>query len=123
MLNLRKLAAIDIALLGYKFVLAEYAVGVFFSVGLGLFVLFRGHSFWQVWLGIYLLSLGINYIPMLACAVSIANREAARAELGAELTDKARAMAKYRRQSLLLLVPNLVPILALAHRSKPLPAP
>ncbi len=116
MVNLRKLAAIDIAFLGYRFVLAEYAVGVFFSAALGLFVLFRSHSYWQFALGVYLICLGINYVPLLAYAVSIANKEAARSELAAELTDKPKAMAKYRRQSLLLLVPLLVAILALAHR-------
>ena len=84
MINLRKLAAIDIAFLGYKFVLAEYAVGVFFSAALGLFVLFRGHSFWQVCLGIYLICLGINYIPMLAYTLSIADKGSAQAELGGE---------------------------------------
>jgi hypothetical protein len=116
MVNLRKLAAIDIAFLGYKFVLAEYAIGVFFSAALGLFVLFRGHSFWQICLGIYLICLGINYVPMLAYTVSLANKEGARGELGDELTDKPGAMAKYRRQSLLLLVPLVAPILALIHR-------
>jgi hypothetical protein len=104
MVNLRKLAAIDIAFLGFKFVPAEYAVGVFFCAALGLFVLLRGHSFWQVALGIYLMCLGINYVPMLAYAVSIANKDTARAELADELAEKAKAMAKYRRQSLLLLV-------------------
>jgi hypothetical protein len=84
MSNPRKLAAIDIAFLGYRFVLAEYATGVFFSAALALFVLYRGHSFWQVLLGIYLVCLGINYLPILACAVSMASKEAARAELGAE---------------------------------------
>ena len=47
MINLRKLTAIDIAFLGYKFVLTEYVIGVFFSAALGLFVLFRSQSFWQ----------------------------------------------------------------------------
>jgi len=119
MINLRKLAAIDIAFLGYKFVLAEYAVGVFFSAALGLFVLFRGHSFWQVCLGIYLICLGINYIPMLAYTLSIADKGSAQAELGAELSDKTGTMAKYRRQSLLLLVPLLTPTLGVTrHRTK-----
>jgi hypothetical protein len=113
MSNLRKLAAIDIVFLGYKFVIAEYAVGVFFSVALGVFVLYRGHSFWQIVLGIYLISLGINYIPMLAYTLSIANKEATQAELGSELSDKAAAMSKYRRQSLLLFIPLAAPILAI----------
>jgi hypothetical protein len=80
---------------------------------LGLFVLYRGHSAWQAVLGIYLISLGINYIPMLAYTLSISDRESARAELGDELSDKPAAMSKYRRQSLLLLIPLAAPILAL----------
>jgi hypothetical protein len=67
--NIRKLAAIDIVFLGYKLVFAEYAFGVLFSVALGIFVLFRSHSVWQVALGIYLICLGINYVPMLANTV------------------------------------------------------
>ncbi len=110
MINLRNLAAIDIVFLGYKFVLAEYAIGAFFSAALGLFVLFRSHSFWQAVLGIYLICLGINYIPMLAYTLSIANKQSAQAELGAELSDKPAAMSKYRRQSLLLLVPLFLPL-------------
>jgi hypothetical protein len=70
MTNLGKLAAIDIIFLGYRFVLAEYAVGVFFSDALGLFVLYRSHSFWQALLGIYLICLGINYIPLLIYTLS-----------------------------------------------------
>ena len=64
----------------------------------------------------YLISLGINYVPMFAYAVAIPTREGARAELGDELSDKRRAMSKYRRQSLLLLIPLLVPTLAFAAR-------
>jgi hypothetical protein len=121
MINLRKLAAIDIAFLGYKFVLAEYTVGVFFSAALGLFVLYRGHFLWQVVLGIYLICLGINYIPMLAYTLSIADRESARLALGSELSDEPAAMSKYRRQSLLLLIPLAAPILALNPHRAPTP--
>lgn len=116
MINLRNLAAIDIVFLGYKFVLAECAIGVFFSAALGLFVLFRSHSFWQVVLGVYLICLGINYLPMLAYTLSIANKQSAQAELGAELSDKPAAMSKYRRQSLLLLVPLFLPLQELIRR-------
>ncbi|HUI41932.1 MAG TPA: hypothetical protein VL523_08190 [Terriglobia bacterium] len=108
----RKLAAIDIVFLGYKLIFAEYAVGVFFSIALGLFVLVRGSTFLQVVLGAYLICLGINYVPMLAYAVAIGSQSSAQAELGDELTERRRAMSKYRRQSLFLLVPLLVPILA-----------
>jgi len=75
----------------------------------------RGHSFWQHILGLYLISLGINYVPMLVYAVAIKRGKSARAEISDELKDERRTMAKYRRQSILLLVPLLVPILALAQ--------
>lgn len=110
-LDIRKLAAIDIVFLGYKLIFAEYAFGVLFSVALGIFVLFRAHSVWQVVLGIYLTCLGINYVPMFAYTVSIGNKQSAQAELANELADKRKAMSKYRRLSLLLFVPLLVPVL------------
>jgi hypothetical protein len=96
-------------------------VGVFFSAALGLFVLYRSHSFWQVVLGIYLICLGIDYVPMLAFAISIGNQDAATSELGGELADKPRAMAKYRRQSLLLLLPLIVPVLTVPRRKTKAP--
>ncbi|MGI9069841.1 MAG: hypothetical protein ACR2JB_00575 [Bryobacteraceae bacterium] len=116
--NLRKLAAIDILFLGYKVIVAEYVVGVAFSLALGLFVLLRSHSFWQVALGAYLICLGINYVPMLAYAIAIANRQNAQAQISHELIEVRKAMSKYRRQSLLLLVPLLVPILAASQKLK-----
>jgi len=114
-LDLRKLAAIDIALLGFKVIFAEYALGVLFSLALGVFALIRSHSLWGAALGIYLIGLGINYVPMFAYAVSIGGKHNAQTELGDELLEKRKAMAKYRRLSLLLLVPLLVPIPAVAR--------
>lgn len=117
-IDLRKLAAIDIAFLGRKVIVAEFAAGVVFSTALGFFVLVRGHSFWQIVLGVYFLCLGINYAPMFAYAMAIPTQERAREEMASELADKRRAMLKYRLQSMLLLVPLLVPILALAAGRK-----
>jgi hypothetical protein len=114
-LGIRKLAAIDIVFLGFKLVLAEYTCGVLFSLGLGIFVLLRSHSVWQVALGAYLICLGINYVPMLAYTVSIASKQNAEAEMAGELTEKRRAMSKYRRLSLLLLVPLFLPALVIAR--------
>ena len=70
----------------------------------------RTHATWQVALGVYLLLLGINYIPMLWCAIDIARRGAAADVLGDELSDQVAAMRKYRRQSLWLLVPLATPL-------------
>lgn len=113
MLNLQKLAAIDIAFLGARLIIAEYAIGVLAAPALGVFTLLRESSYWQIVVGVYLILLGVNYIPMLAYAVAIGNGQSAQAELSDELSDKRQAMAKYRRQSVLLVVPLLVPIIAL----------
>ena len=117
MLSPRKLTAIDIAFLGRTFVLMEFLFAVCFCPALGAFVLIRSHSVGQIVLGIYLVALGVNYVPMLAYALAIPDREAARAELGDELNDKQAAMSKYRRQSLALLIPLLIPAAAITQRS------
>ena len=118
MIESRKLAAIDIALLGSRFVILEFAGGVVFSLALGVFVLSRAASAGQTALALYLVSLGLNYVPMLAAAADLARKGSARAELGDELKDKRLAMAKYRRQSLYLLVPLLVVAVALRHHRR-----
>lgn len=87
-------------------------------VALGTFVLYRGTSFTQLALGLYFMSLGINYIPMLIYAIAITRAKSARAEMGDELNDNGQAMTKYRRQSVLLLVPLLVPIVALVQERR-----
>lgn len=119
-INFKKLAAIDVALLGSKLIVTEFACGMLFSVALGIFSLVRAHSLWQTMVGAYLILLGINYVPMLAYALAVGNSENARVEMGSELTEKRVAMSKYRRQSLFLLVPLAVPIFAIFHRNKPI---
>ncbi|MGA7317088.1 MAG: hypothetical protein WBX22_24310 [Silvibacterium sp.] len=115
-INLRKLAALDILFLGPRLIVAEFAFGVLFSVALGLFVLVRGHTFWQLLLGTYFLCLGINYVPMLVYAIAVSNKVNARKEMAAELDDSRKTMSKYRSQSLVLLVPLAVPILVLTQK-------
>jgi hypothetical protein len=48
MLGFRKLAAIDIAILGYKFIYAEYVCGVALPIGLGILTFVKSHSPWQI---------------------------------------------------------------------------
>jgi hypothetical protein len=55
---------------------------------------------------------------MLIYALAIGGTKNARTEMGDELVDKRRPVAKYRRQSLWLLVPLLVPIVALGQRHR-----
>ncbi len=122
MINVRKLAAIDLYFLGPKIILAEFGLGVPVMLALGILSLrvglFRTHAAWQIALGIYLLLLGINYIPMLWCAIDIARRGTAAAELGDELEDNGAAARKYRRQSLWLLVPLAVQVAWIFQRRR-----
>ena len=119
-INVRKLAAIDLYFLGPKIILAEFGLGVPIMLVLGTLSLrtglLRTHALWQIALGVYLLLLGINYIPMLWCAIDIARRGSAATELGDELSDQGAAMRKYRRQSLWLLVPLAVPVTWMRRR-------
>ncbi len=115
-MNPRKLVAIDIVFLGAKLIMAEYALGVVVSIALGVITLRRNASGWQLFLGVYLILMGINYVPLLIHAVGLAGAGSARAEVGEELNNKRAAMSKYRRQSLWILVPLFVAITALRQR-------
>ena len=92
--DFRKLAAIDIVFLGYKLVSRNMPL-VFCSRSLSVFRSVRGHSVWQVMLGTYLICLGINYERNWLM----------------NSPKNGKAMSKYRRLSVFLLVPLLVPVL------------
>ena len=113
MIDFRKLAAVDIAFLGSRLILAEFSIGVFGLLALGLLTLLRSHSLGGIALASYILCLGLNYVPLLLYAISLVRLESARYEIAEEAADKRRMFPRYRRQSLLLLVPLAVPILAL----------
>jgi len=116
-LQVRKLAAIDLYFLGSKLIIAEFAVGVLGPVILGELTvrsgIKHGHTVGTIAFGIYLLLLGINYVPLLVHAVRLAQSETVRETLASDLEDPKGAMRKYRRGSLLLLLPLVVPVLSI----------
>ena len=121
-INIRKLVALDIIFHGSKFILAEFAFGVFASAALGFVILYLGLAVMHVSdprqcliVGCYILSLGINYVPLLLYAIQIARQGSAQEEVAFELTQKARYGRKYTAQSLLVLLPLVVPVLAIAQ--------
>lgn len=118
MIDLRKIATLDLALQGPVVVRTEFFCGVFVSVGLGVFVLMKTQSPWQIALGIYLFCLAANYVPMLLWVMTLPSRAAAWSELGPEWRYRGRVLRKYRRQSLILLVPLFPLVLALASRNR-----
>ena len=120
MINVRKLAAIDLYFLGPYVIVTEFALGVAGPIALGVFTLRMASR--QVWplgltsFGGYLLLLGVNYIPMLLHAIGLVRSRSASIEIADELSDRRVAFRKYRRQSLYLLVPFLVPLLAILQQ-------
>src|ERR1041384_7745836 len=96
-INLRKLAAIDLAF-GPKVIIAEFAAGALLCGALGILVLIQRDSVTELVLGVYLIGLSANYVRMLIYAIGITTNKSTRAEWGQELTDKPWVIAKYRRQ-------------------------
>jgi hypothetical protein len=117
-IDIRKLAALDIAFHGPKFILIEFALGVFGCAALGLFSLYFGllrgpdHSLFAVFLGCFLLWIALNYVPLMIYAISIVRHKSAHQEVAYELEHKDIYAKKYTFQSTLLLVPLAVPTLA-----------
>ena len=117
-INIRKLAALDIVFHGVKWILAEFAVGVFVSGFSGVFSLvtfFRNpeHPFAMVTLGFILTYIALNYLPLMLYAISITRRKSAEREVAFELEHKDIYARKYTSQSFLLVLPLIVPALAI----------
>ncbi len=123
MLNVRKLSAIDLYFLGPKLIVAEFGLGAVALGAFGLLTLRAGihqqHGVRLMAWGIYMLTVGINYVPLLLHAVGIARRGIAEKEIADELRDRRAASRKYRRQSLLILLPLVVLILAIVQEAQP----
>jgi hypothetical protein len=64
-------------------------------------------------IGLVLSWIALNYVPLLLYAISFVKHKNAELEVAAELAHKERYARKYTMQSLLLVVPLAVPILAI----------
>ncbi len=117
-INVRKLAALDIAFHGPRFILIEFALGVFGCAALGLFSIYFGffhgpnRSLFAAILGCFLLWVALNYVPLLLYAISIVRSKSAHQEVAYELAHKDRYAVRYTIQSTLLLIPFAMLILA-----------
>ena len=120
-INIRKLAALDIVFHGPRLILAEFALGVVGCAAGGAFSLsffFRtaSHPLIAAILGCFALSwIALNYVPLLLYAIAIVKRKSAELEVAFELEHKDVYARKYTFQSALLLLPLVVPILAIAQ--------
>ncbi|HYM97727.1 MAG TPA: hypothetical protein VET26_10515 [Candidatus Sulfotelmatobacter sp.] len=121
-LNVRRLAALDMALHGPRFIVIEFALGVGgcgviggLSLSAGIRLLPHGLS-WQLILGIWLLCIALNYVPLLLHAIDLARRGKARQEAATELTNPSQ-VRRYGLLQLWILVPFAIVIFALLQRA------
>ena len=120
-MNVRKLAALDIVFHGPRLIVLEFGAAVLGLVVLGGFTLIHAlapgqhPSMATVAIGAYFLSLALNYLPLLVYAVAIARIGSAESEVANELKQRGQSARKYGIQQLLLLVPLAVLLLAIAQ--------
>ncbi len=121
-INVRKLAALDIALHGAPLILIEFGAAIAIGAAGGVWLtstaipVSQGTALFRLVLGAYLLCIAINYVPLLLYGIAVARHGSARQEAAAELAEKdGRAARRYGAQSLLLILPLVIPALALAQ--------
>ncbi len=120
-INIRKLAALDLVFHGPRRILAEFAGTVVVSGGLGMYSLFAfirnpNHPLLTIIIGLVLSWIALNYVPLLLYAISVVRSKSAQQEVAFELEHKDIYARKYTLQSLwLLLLPLAVPILSLVQ--------
>jgi hypothetical protein len=113
-LNVRKLVALDMTFLGTRVIVAEYAAGVLLAGTIAILSLRRG----VLVLGLPLLWIALNYVPLFLHSVDLAWKGTARQEVAAELSDPNQARS-YAWRQLWILVPLAVVVFAVAQRGKP----
>lgn len=119
MIKVRKLAAVDMAWLGTRLILAEYALGIVLPLALGVYFIRAGGFNAGVWgeetiLGLWLIGIATNYIPLFVYAVLIARAGTVKTEGQPELAHAKR----YGLQQVVILVPFLVVILAIIQEGR-----
>lgn len=120
-IDVRKLAALDLNFHEARFVLIEFAGAVVLAGGLGGLALRSslsgpGHPvFWEIGVGVLLASIALNYLPLLIYAVVLIRSGTARQEVAAELDQAERSQRRYATQQFLLVVPFAVLVLAVVQ--------
>jgi hypothetical protein len=120
-ITVRKLVAVDIVFHGYRFILAEFAFTIALGAALGLWIGYSAFSAGgavspiRLVLGAYFLCVAINYVPLLLYGIAIARHNSAHDEVAAEVAEKGKYAPKYGLRQLWLIVPLVMPILAVAQ--------
>jgi hypothetical protein len=118
MVNVRRLAAVDLSGLGPGIVIPEFALAVVGAPALGILTVLRSGSFATTTFGVALIGLGVNYVPLLVHAIDLVRHSAVDVTIADHGLDRRALYAKYRRQSLWLLLPFVVAIAGLAQMKR-----
>ncbi len=117
-INVRKLAALDIVFHGPKFILIEFALAVFICSSIGLLILHgANHSPLMIILGSFFLGVSLNYIPLLLYSINIVKHKSAQQEVAYELEHKDSYAGKYTLQSIILLLTPLAMLLLAVYQN------
>lgn len=121
-LNVSRLVELDMAFLGRRVILAEFAVAVVGSAALAAFSLSyaaRMHSplwSWPVLLGLELAAVGVNYVPLLLEAWRRHSDARGIAAVKSSLRGNAQEARSYGLRQAWILVPGAVVLFALRAR-------
>jgi hypothetical protein len=116
MVNVRRLAAVDLLGLGPKIIIPEFTVGALGAIALGTLTLVRSRSVGATAFGVALIGLGVNYVPLLIHAIGLVRGSGVEDAIAEEAGDRPALYAKYRKQSLWLLIPFVVGIAGVSQR-------
>jgi hypothetical protein len=119
LIEIRKLAAVDMAWLGARVIVVEYALGVVLPLALGCLSFRAGLAQsdpwnWQTVFGIWLITIAANYVPLFIYALSIARARTAQKEGQREFKNARR----YGLQQAIILVPFVVVFVALLQERR-----
>jgi|SRR6516162_9381900 hypothetical protein len=115
MVNVRRLAAVDLLGLGPKIIIPEFMLGAVGAVVLGTLTLVRSGSVGTTAFGVALIGFGTNYVPLLIHAIGLVRGSGVEEAIADEACDRRALYAKYRKQSLWLLIPFVVGIAGLSQ--------
>lgn len=123
-LDVRRLAALDLAWHGSRLIVAEFAIGILGPVALGLlslrYVLVQHPPLlsWPVLLAIELFGIGANYVPLLAEALRIRKDTSYLERIKAGIQSDPAEARSYGVRQLWLLVPGSLVLFALRRSER-----
>ncbi len=123
-MNVGRLVDLDMAFLGPRVIIVEFAAGVAGGLALGKFSLayaaraHAGVASWPFAIGVELVAIGINYVPLLAEAMRHRKDEVGRAATKAAIRDDPSEGRSYGLSQAWILIPGAVVVFALAGRRR-----